>query len=366
MFKTLKIDLNERLILFKDQLPIAAYGPGRHIVWGPRLSEVKFDVNRLLFDAAPEVCAVIPSDWFKQVSLDADERAILYRDGRPVKYLRPGTHRFWTPDATVKLRLLNINEPVPKLTDELEAVIPRHEYLDVTVEAHQVGLLYVQRKFIEQLAPGRYRFWKTPQAQPTVTSIDMRLRNVAIAGQELMTRDKVTLRLTLTVDYAVGDARRVAETLTDLDATVYLAAQLAARDYVAAVTLDALLESRGEFTRHLETEVMPKLAAMGLRVDRIGVKDVVLPGEMKALLNRVIEAEKEAAANVILRREETAATRSLANTARVMAEQPVLLRLKELEAMKDIAERIHEVRVVVGADGLKTLLPAQLLSGKPG
>jgi hypothetical protein len=100
-----------------------------------------------------------------------------------------------------------------------------------------------------------------------------------------------------------------------------------------------------------------------VRIERVGVKDIVLPGEMRALLNRVIEAEKEAAANVILRREETAAMRSLANTARVMAESPMLLRLKELESLKEIAGRIHEVRVVVGADGMKTLLPAGLLAG---
>ena len=99
-----------------------------------------------------------------------------------------------------------------------------------------------------------------------------------------------------------------------------------------------------------------------MRVERVGVKDVVLPGEMKTLLNRVIEAEKEAAANVILRREETAATRSLANTAKVMADHPILLRLKELESLKEIASRIQQVRVVVGADGLKTLLPTGLLT----
>ena len=86
---------------------------------------------------------------------------------------------------------------------------------------------------------------------------------------------------------------------------------------------------------------------------------------MKALLNRVIEAEKEAAANVILRREETAATRSLANTARVMADNPVLLRLKELDAMKEIAGSIDEVRLVVGSDGLDKLLTAQLLGAGP-
>ncbi|MEM1034712.1 MAG: hypothetical protein AAGN82_30510 [Myxococcota bacterium] len=82
-------------------------------------------------------------------------------------------------------------------------------------------------------------------------------------------------------------------------------------------------------------------------------------------MNRVIAAEKEAAANVILRREETAATRSLANTAKVMANNPVLLRLKELEAVKEIAGQVGEVRLVVGADGLDTLIPAGLLRGDP-
>lgn len=106
---------------------------------------------------------------------------------------------------------------------------------------------------------------------------------------------------------------------------------------------------------------MPEAARFGARVGRVGVEDVVLPGEMKPQLNRVIEAEKEAAANVILRREETAATRSLVNTARLMADQPILLRLKELDAMKEIAAQINEVRVVVGSDHLKALLPAELL-----
>ncbi len=83
-----------------------------------------------------------------------------------------------------------------------------------------------------------------------------------------------------------------------------------------------------------------------------------------AFLDKVIEAEKEAAANVILRREETAATRSLANTAKVMAEQPILLRLKELESLKEIASKVRELRVVTGVDNLGALLPKGLL-GEP-
>ena len=107
---------------------------------------------------------------------------------------------------------------------------------------------------------------------------------------------------------------------------------------------------------------MPRAETFGLRVHRVGVKDVILPGEMKTLLNKVIEAEKAAAANVILRREDAAATRNMANTAKVIAENPVLMRLKELETMKDIADKIDELKLVVGLDGLHGLLP--LAGGK--
>ncbi len=82
------------------------------------------------------------------------------------------------------------------------------------------------------------------------------------------------------------------------------------------------------------------------------LKDVVLPGEMKTLLNQVIEAEKRAAANVILRREETAATRSLANTAKLLESNPTLLRLKELESWKEIAATVGNVTVVASPQQL--------------
>jgi len=177
-----------------------------------------------------------------------------------------------------------------------------------------------------------------------------------------MTKDKVTLRLSLTVEYAVEDAALATHAVANIRDAVYLLVQLASREFVSGVTLDELLAGRDSMTRALESETVDKARRFGVRVERVGVKDVVLPGEMKTLLNRVIEAEKEAAANVILRREETAATRSLANTAKVMSENPILLRLKELDSLKEIASRIKDVRVVVGADGLKTLLPAGLLN----
>jgi regulator of protease activity HflC (stomatin/prohibitin superfamily) len=362
MFKVLQVKLNERVVLFRDSLPLRACGPGRHWVWGRRITEQRFNVTELVFRALPEVRAQLASDWFREVTVTPLQRGVLFRDGVPAAFLRPGVHRFWTVDASVSLVLFDVTQAVPALTAELEQLIPKSEYIDVTVQAHELGLRYEQGRLTGVLEPGRYKLWTHPDAQARIATVDMRRTELAITGQELMTRDKVSLRLSLTVAYAIEDAVLVTHKLDNVRDAVYSAVQLAARGYVAGVTLDELLEGRDAFTRFLTHEVVPKAKAFGVRVDDLGVKDVVLPGEMKTLLNRVIEAEKAAAANVISRREETAATRSLVNTARLMADQPILLRLKELEAMKDIAAQINEVRIVVGADHLQALLPAQLLA----
>jgi regulator of protease activity HflC (stomatin/prohibitin superfamily) len=347
--------------VFQDGLPYRALGPGRYFLWGGRLTDQRWTTDNLVFHALPEVRALLPADWFKEVTLGPRERGILYRDSQPHVFLRPGTHRYWTVDPSVRLDVLSVDAPVPDLTTELSAILPDDEYVDTIVREHERGLQYVQGRLVGTLAPGRYRFWSNREARVEVQVVDMRRVQVAIVGQELMTRDKVTLRLSMTVEYAVEDPALATHTVTNAKDAVYSVVQLAAREYLSGVTLDQLLEGRDAMTRFLEQRGVPEARKFGVRIEQVGVKDVILPGEMKTLLNRVIEAEKEAAANVILRREETAATRSLANTAHVMAEQPVLLRLKELESLKEIASRIHEVRVVVGADGLKTLLPAGLL-----
>jgi regulator of protease activity HflC (stomatin/prohibitin superfamily) len=361
MFKILQLELNERAVIFRESLPVRAFGPGRHVVWGRRLTEQRWNTGELVFRAHADVRARLPRDWFAEVTLGPLERAILYRDGVPAVFVRPGTHRYWTVDASVRLATFDVSEPLPALTAELERLIPKGEYVAVTVQAHEKGLRFEQGRLTTVLESGRYKFWTHPEAEVQITTVDMRRTEVTITGQELMTRDKVTLRLTLTVEYAVEDAVLATQKVTNARDSVYLAAQLALREYVGGVTLDELLEGREALTRFLETDVVPKAARFGVRVDRVGVKDVVLPGEMKTLLNRVIEAEKEAAANVIVRREETQATRSLVNTARLMADQPILMRLKELEAMKEIAGQIKDVRVVVGSESFRALVPADLL-----
>lgn len=365
MLHLILVALHERAVLLKNGLPARALAPGRHWVWGRHISVLRFDTNELTLRAATEVRAVLPATWFAEVTLDKLQRAALYRDGVPTRFLRPGTHRYWTLDPSLRLELFDVRQPLPALTQELEALIPRGESIDVTVQAHEKGLRYDQGRLVAVLEPGRYRLWTHPEAQIRIATVDLRRTEVAIAGQDLMTRDKVSLRLNLSLAYSILDPVLATHTVASVKDALYLTVQLAARQYLAGVTLDELLEGRDAFTRFLEQAAEPKARALGVRLEEVGVKDVILPGEMKTLLNRVIEAEKAAAANVILRREETAATRSLVNTARLMSDQPILMRLKELEAMKEIAAQIKEVRLVVGGDQLKALLPAELLGRTP-
>ena len=117
-----------------------------------------------------------------------------------------------------------------------------------------------------------------------------------------------------------------------------------------ARSLDELLENKQTIDEVVSAHIERTLAGFGLALDSVGVKDIVLPGEMKAILAQVVEAEKSAQANVIRRREETAATRSLLNTAKIMEENPTVLRLKELETLERVAEKIDKISVFGGLD----------------
>lgn len=351
MFTRIHVALGERAVVFRRGLPVEILGPGRYTRWGsPSVS--RYDTRALVFDAPLEVRRLIAPSEYQEVELDTRQRAVLYREGAPVAFLRPGVHRYWTVDGSVELRVFSVDEAVPELTDELIAVIPADELVVQTVLQYQRGLLYLQGRFERMLEPGRHAFWSHPEARVSISALDMRQKVLAITGQDLMTRDKVTLRLSLSVEYAPADPPVAIHAVADLEGSLYLTVQLAARDYVGAVTLDELLEGREAMSRYLTDSVVPRAAELGVRVTSVGVKDVVLPGDMKVLLNRVIEAEKQAAANVISRRDWSAMIRARANEARVMAENPVLLELQQLEAYKEIAGRVGEIRVAVGADKL--------------
>jgi regulator of protease activity HflC (stomatin/prohibitin superfamily) len=153
------------------------------------------------------------------------------------------------------------------------------------------------------------------------------------------------------------DAEKAVATTPDVDAWLYRLVQFAIREAVAGRTLDEVLSAKAALDAELRDYVRARVADSGVEVAELGVKDVILPGEIRELVNKVVEAERLAKANLIRRQEETAATRSLLNTAKLMEDNPLLLRLKELESLERLVEKVGRIDLHAGeGQGLDALL----------
>ena len=198
--------------------------------------------------------------------------------------------------------------------------------------------------------PGEYAFWRGVAASK-VAEVDLREQTIDIAGQDIMTADKVTLRMNAAVTYRIVDARQAVTVSDGWAQSLYREAQLALRAVVGTRDLDTFLTEKDAVTAAFEEAVRRRAGQLGLEIVSVGVRDIILPGEMKDLMNKVTEAKKAAEANLIVRREETAAMRSQANTAKVLADNPTLMRLRELEVLEKVATS-GKLSVVLGEKGL--------------
>ncbi len=207
----------------------------------------------------------------------------------------------------------------------------------ITVREAQVGLLYEDGRFVAELGPGRYRFWNWPWKTREVTLVDTRRTSFVLAGQEMLTADALSVRLNVAVEYRVAEAAVAVNTVVDARGALYTAMQLILRDEVQTRTLDQLLADRNALSGALVERGRPEAERLGLELVLAGVKDVILPGDVKRMLSQEIEAQRAGRAALVAAREETAATRAKANTAQLLATNPVLLRIRELEALAQVA-----------------------------
>jgi regulator of protease activity HflC (stomatin/prohibitin superfamily) len=223
--------------------------------------------------------------------------------------------------------------------------------LDICTVARQaVGVLFIDGAYVETLPPGLYAFWMG-QSNSLVVEVDTRETMVDVSGQDIMTADKVTLRENAVVTYRVVDARKAVTATDDVRQALYRETQLVLRAIVGVRELDLFLTDKDAVASDIESAVRGRAAALGLEIASVGIRDVILPGDMKDLMNKVTEAKKAAEANLIARREETAAVRSQANTAKLLADNPALMRLRELEVLEKIATA-GELKIVLGEKGL--------------
>lgn len=220
----------------------------------------------------------------------------------------------------------------------------RHALRKFSIGAFEKALLFIDNQLKEDLQPGTYYFWNN-SIPIEVRTIDTRVQQMEISGQELLTKDKANLRITFFFKYQVENIRKALIDNKEYDKQLYVLMQLTLREFVGTLTLDELLARKESLSNDIRNESAHKAESLGVRVLESGVRDVILPGDMKEILNQVLIAEKKAQANIITRREETASVRSMLNTAKLMEENEMLWKLKEMEYVEKIADKIGEITI---------------------
>lgn len=348
MFTRIVVPTNTRVALLLDGRFVRIFGPGDHVLFtGFQLAE---QVRIPVAEVPTRVPAgdAIPPDTpgLTEFVVGANERVAAFVAERFVGLFPPG--RFRHVDAAGALRLVRFDllaEPGPiQADDTLPAMTGVTELASTAAQA-----LVLTRDGVPVRALEKGRFRLVQGAPFAIVAVPLGLQLLELAPQDLLTADAVPVRVKPAVTFRVADAFRFTEQREPLP-QVHAAIHAALREVVSAHPLDTLLGERAPLDTELLERVRAGLPALGVVAERAVVRDVTLAGEVRELFNRVTLAKKEAEALAIKRREETAATRQLANTAKLLAENPVLLRLRELEAMAEIAREVQQLTLVGGRE----------------
>lgn len=343
---TVRVRNSERGVVLQYGEYARIVGPGVYRLWSRAFSKARSAIevfgvlDARLVSKHLEMIARDPraASELEIVRLTDSQRALVWKDGRLAYILGPGLAAFWKASGKLEVEVFDVGDfrfTSPRLDAVLSHPEARAFFEWVDVEPQSEVLLLVNGELVTTLKAGRSVFWKGA-AKIRLVPVDRREQIADVAGQEIMTSDKVTLRVNLLATYQVVDPVKAVTLVADYNQAVYREAQLALRAAVGTRTLDALLADKESIGGEVAFAITRRAAEFGVSVRSVGVRDIILPGEMRTILNQVIEAEKRAQAEGIKRREETASARSQANTAKLLAENPVLARMKELEALQAI------------------------------
>ncbi len=365
MFWTRRVVIGdaERGLVYRNRRFERVLAPGvyRLFAWRDQLDVVMHDIGKPEY-AGDDVDALVAAlgsklgETFVLADIGMDEVGLVSKNGKLEDVLPPGLRKlYWRGLVQVdveKVSLAGGLRVAPDVARRLRqlGVLGRVAVV-LEVPAESAGLVFVDNTLAQVVEAGSYAFWNF-RKNVAVETVELRVQSMEVSGQELLTRDKVSLRVNLAASLRVTDPVAARTRVAKYGDYVYRELQYGLRKAVAAKTLDELLGDKATLDAEIFAYVRGRVEAMGIEVLGVGIKDVILPGEMREILNGVVQAEKLAQANVIRRREEANATRSLLNTAKLIDDSPVLMRLKELEALEKVTEKIDKLTVFGGLDGV--------------
>ncbi|MBT2620998.1 MULTISPECIES: slipin family protein [Chryseobacterium] len=349
MIKNVQIEAYQVGLVFKNRNLIEILKEGNHWVFGGKFVEI-YEMKTLL-KANDDLILLLKNEelnaMLEIVEVKDGELVLVYENGIFKEVLHVGQYVIWK--GVMNREFLKADLTKVDITEKISKTILENAKLKnltrkfVVTNQHK-GLLIIDGKLTKVLDAGTYYFWVN-EISVEVKSVDTRMQQMEIAGQELLTKDKAMLRINFYVRYQVENIVKALMDNKEYDKQLYILMQLALREFVGALTLDELLLKKDSVGKEILENLGHKANDLGLKATDAGIRDVILTGEMKEIMNQVLIAEKKAQANSIMRREETASTRSLLNTAKLMEENEVLWKLKEMEFMEKIADKIGDITV---------------------
>ncbi|HEX7845760.1 MAG TPA: slipin family protein [Chitinophagaceae bacterium] len=347
--KKVKVNAYQVGLVFKDEVYQRLLTAGKYWFWKGEQVYI-YDITKPFI--APVELNILLQDTelsgiLHVVEVKDNEIVLQYENGLLKQVLTAGRYTFWKSVVQYEfvradISKLEISENIDRNTLLGRLVAPYVR--SVSVENYEKAVLFIDGKFDKVLDSGVYYWWKNSIAVH-VARVDMRLQQLEVNGQEILTKDKAALRINAWAQYKVADIVKAVLENKEYDKQLYVAFQLALREYVAGYSFDELLEKKEAIAPFVLQQVKEKALMLGVEVTGFGIRDIILPGDVKEIMNQVLIAEKKAQANSIMRREETASTRSLLNTAKLMEENAMLWKLKEMEYVEKVADKISNISV---------------------
>ena len=200
----------------------------------------------------------------------------------------------------------------------------------ITILEYEKGLKYAKGKFRSVLGAGQY--WYMPYFT-IVQKLDVRPRFVSITGQEVLSSDGVTLKVSLAANFEITDPGVAINKVQSFQEALYLELQLALREMIGGADIDTVLSGRDELSKKVMEITEPKVTDLGLKLISVNLKDIMFPGKLKEIFAQVVKAKKEGLAAIEKARGETAALRNLANAAKMIEGNPNLMHLRLVQAL---------------------------------
>jgi SPFH domain / Band 7 family len=348
--KQVKINAYQIALVFKNDAYKKMLTEGNYWLW--------FNETVMVYDITKPFTAPIELNILLQdtalanalqvIEVSDNEIVLQYQDGLLKQVLNAGRYAFWKnvinkyEFVKADISKIDITENISRAVLQNKLVAP---YVRAyTVENYEKAVLFIDGKYAQILPAGIYYWWKN-NITIVVGKADTRMQQIEINGQEILTKDKAALRINGYAQYKVVDIEKAILQNKDYEKQLYVAFQLALREYIAAYGFDELLDKKETIAPFILEAVKTAADNLGVAVNSFGIRDIILPGDVKDIMNKVLVAEKNAQANSIMRREETASTRSLLNTAKLMEDNTMLWKLKEMEYVEKIADKISNISV---------------------